>query len=155
MNEELQSTNEELQTMNDQLRQRGEQLNEVNSFLESILTSLRGGVAVLDSDFQVVIWNKRSEDLWGLRSDEVVGRNFLSLDIGLPVEQLKGRLRELVSGERDAAQQLLEATNRRGRAIQCQVTLTPLAGFDHQPRGVIVVMDDSPPATNGAGASAS
>jgi two-component system CheB/CheR fusion protein len=145
MNEELQSTNEELQTMNDELRQRGEQLNEVNSFLESILASLRGGVAVLDSDFQVVIWNQRSEDLWGLRADEVVGRNFLSLDIGLPVERLKGRLRELVSGERESAQQMLEATNRRGRTIQCYVTLTPLAGIDHRPRGVIVVMDDSPP----------
>ena len=149
MNEELQSTNEELQTMNDELRQRGEQLNEVNSFLESILTSLRGGVAVLDSEFQVVIWNHRSEDLWGLRSDEVVGRNFLSLDIGLPVERLKGRLREMVSGESDSAQQVLEATNRRGRTIQCYVTLTPLAGVDHQPRGVIVVMDDTP-APNGS-----
>jgi two-component system CheB/CheR fusion protein len=77
MNEELQSTNEELETVNEELRQRSEELRQVNGFLESILGSLRGGVAVVDSDFLVRVWNKRAEDLWGLRSDEVRGKNLL------------------------------------------------------------------------------
>ena len=48
MNEELQSTNEELETINDELRERTGELNQVNEFLESILTSLGLGVAVVD-----------------------------------------------------------------------------------------------------------
>ena len=90
MNEELQSTNEELETINDELRDRTTELNQVNDFLETILTSLGIGVAVLDRQQRVQVWNHRAEDLWGLREDEAVEHHFLSLDIGLPAEPLAG-----------------------------------------------------------------
>ena len=64
MNEELQSTNEELQTANVELRHRTDDLNRANSFLDSILTSLRIGVVVVDRNLSVQIWNRRAEDLW-------------------------------------------------------------------------------------------
>ena len=86
MNEELQSTNDELQTINDELRERTAELDDANAFLEAILTSLRAGVAVVDRDLQVQVWNQRAEDLWGLRRDEAVGQHFLNLDIGLPTD---------------------------------------------------------------------
>ena len=70
MNEELQSTNEELETINDELRERTGELNQVNAFLEAILTSLGLGVAVLDAHQRIQVWNRRAEDLWGLRADE-------------------------------------------------------------------------------------
>ena len=98
MNEELQSTNEELETINDELRERTGELNQVNEFLEAILTSLGLGVAVLDAQQRVQVWNRRAEDLWGLRSDEAVDNHFLSLDIGLPSEQLAPALRAVLSG---------------------------------------------------------
>ena len=99
MNEELQSTNEELQTINDELRQRSDELNTVNAFLESILTSLRGGVVVVDQELKVLVWNDKADELWGLRADEAVGRNLLGLDIGLPVERLKQPMRDCLNGE--------------------------------------------------------
>jgi len=142
MNEELQSTNEELQTINEELRQRSEELNNVNAFLESVLTSLRGGVAVVDNDLKVLVWNERANDLWGMRSDEVIGRNILGIDIGLPIEQLRQPLRECLSGARGYIEMQIAATNRRGRSIQCRVTCSPLLGFQDVVRGVIVVMED-------------
>ena len=71
MNEELQATNEEIETVNEELRVRGEERDRLNVFLESILGSLRSGVIVVDPDLMVQVWNARSEDLWGLRPDEV------------------------------------------------------------------------------------
>jgi PAS domain-containing protein len=62
------------------LRQRSDELNQVNGFFESILTSLRNGVVVLDRDLLVLVWNHQSEDLWGLRADEVRGKQCLNLD---------------------------------------------------------------------------
>jgi two-component system CheB/CheR fusion protein len=142
MNEELQSTNEELQTINEELRQRSEELNNVNAFLESILTSLRGGVAVVDTDLKVLVWNERANDLWGMRADEVVGRNILGIDIGLPIDRLRQPLRDCLSGAREYIELQLDATNRRGRSILCRVTCSPLLGFQQVVRGVIVVMED-------------
>jgi PAS domain-containing protein len=39
---------------------------------------------VLDADMGVLVWNRRAEDLCGLRQDEAVGQHFLNLDIVLP-----------------------------------------------------------------------
>ncbi len=142
MNEELQSTNEELQTINQELRLRGEELNRVNSFLESILTSLRAGVVVLDLGLQILIWNRRSEELWGLRADEVFLRHLMSLDIGLPLELLKQPMRAIIAGESESYEILLDATNRRGRTIQCQVVCTPLISTEAQVQGVILFMEE-------------
>src|SRR5215831_9465013 len=89
MNEELQSTNEELETTNTELRVRSDELNTANAFLHSILTGLEVAVVVVDPKLQVLAWNHRAEDLWGLRAAEVQGRHLMNLDIGLPVEQLR------------------------------------------------------------------
>ncbi|MBD2020062.1 PAS domain-containing protein [Leptolyngbya sp. FACHB-36] len=143
MNEELQSTNEELQTVNDELQRRSEELNQSNAFLESVFTSLRGGVVVLDSNLQVQIWNHKAEDLWGLRTEEVAGQNFLNLDIGLPVGQLRQSIRDCLIGSPDGAVEVtLDAVNRRGKGIQCRVTCTPLVDSSPEVQGVILLMED-------------
>ncbi|HVX37953.1 MAG TPA: CheR family methyltransferase [Gemmatimonadaceae bacterium] len=143
MNEELQSTNEELTTMNEELRQRSDELNQVNGLLESILTSLRGGVIVVDSDMRVLVWNARAHDLWGLREEEVVGKHFLGLDIGLPVERLKQPMRAALSNAKgDGAEVVVDATNRRGKAIRCAVGITRLVTPARDLRGLILVMNE-------------
>ncbi|BAY46467.1 MCP methyltransferase, CheR-type with PAS/PAC sensor [Scytonema sp. HK-05] len=141
MNEELQSTNEELQTINEELRQRSDELNQANSFLESILTSLRVGVVVLNPDLQILIWNRKAEDMWGLRFDEVFSKQFISLDINLPIQPLLQPLRAIISGESQNYEVVLNAINRRGRAIACQVICTPLYSNDLDIKGVILVME--------------
>jgi two-component system, chemotaxis family, CheB/CheR fusion protein len=146
MNEELQSTNEELETLNDELRERSSELNQINEFLEAILTSLSLGVAVLDAQQRVQVWNNRAEDLWGLRYDEAVDNHFLSLDIGLPSEQLAPALRAVLSGNSERETRELTAVNRRGRPIMCAATVLPLLGpvpgDGHSPRGAIVMMEE-------------
>lgn len=140
MNEELQSTNEELQTINDELRERTRALNEVNAFLEEILSSLQSGVVVLDREMRVEIWNKQSEELWGLRAEEVEGQFFLNLDIGLPVEKLRQPIRSCLAAESEYELLTLDAINRRGRPIQVEVRCTRLHSRDKQVRGAIVLM---------------
>jgi two-component system CheB/CheR fusion protein len=148
MNEELQSTNEELQTINDEVRERSHEVNELNSFLEAILTSLRGAVVMLDRELQIHKWNQRAEDMWGLRAEEVHQRNFLNLDIGLPVEQLKGPVRACLSQEAEFLEVTLDSTNRRGKRITVKVTCTQLSGpAGGEPTGVILVMEEIPADT--------
>ena len=147
MNEELQSTNEELQTINDELRVRSDELNEANAFLASVFASLRAGVAVLDRDLRVLVWNDEAENLWGLRADEVNGQPFGALDIGLPVTRLVPALRENLEGGGRGMEFTVPAVNRRGRHMQTRITAVPLAGRDAEPpRGVIVLMVAQPPA---------
>ena len=143
MNEELQSTNEELETINNELRERSAEVTELNQFLAAILGSLQSAVVVLGAEMDIRAWNRQAEDLWGLRSDEVLHQHFLNLDIGFPVEQLRGPIRGLLAGRSERDQVTCPAVNRRGRPVECTVNLSQLVGADAA-RGVILVMDAVP-----------
>jgi two-component system CheB/CheR fusion protein len=140
MNEELHSTNEELEAINNELRDRTDQLNQSNDFLEGIVGSLQAGVVVLDPELTVKSWNATAEDLWGLRSTEVVGRNFLGLDIGLPVSELAPAVREGFSADGAPQELVVAATNRRGRPVLCRVNISVMRNRDEHVHGVILVM---------------
>ena len=142
MNEELQSTNEELQTMNDELRMRSTQLNSANAFLASVFASLRAAVIVIDREFQVLVWNDRASDLWGVRPDEAQGTHFMSLDIGLPVGDLRQPIKAVLNDGDEQHEITVPAVNRRGRAIECRVVLTPLLGLQQRAAGVILMMEE-------------
>src|SRR5215217_8965 len=153
MNEEMQATNDELQAINDELGQRTTELNQLNAFLESVWAGLDGAVTVLDPDLRVLVWNHGSEELWGVRQEEVQGQHFLNLDIGLPIEQVRPTLKAAMSGEEGTQSTMIEATNRRGRTVTCRVTCSPLLDSDKNLRGVIVLVvdetDREPPTLTG------
>jgi len=74
----------------------------------------------------------------------VQGRNFLNLDIGLPVDRLKAPIRSCLAGEREFIELALDAINRRGKPVHVKVTCTPLAGPDMKdPQGVILLMEEA------------
>jgi two-component system, chemotaxis family, CheB/CheR fusion protein len=144
MNEELQSTNEELETINEELNQRTDELNSINAFLESILSSIEGGVIAVDGELRVTAWNPGAQELWGLRREEVEGIHLMNLDIGLPVEELRVALRQAMNDGGQPSETVLNATNRRGKPLRCKVICTPLQESGAM-RGAILFMEEVTP----------
>jgi len=141
MNEELESTNAELQTINTDLRLRTDEVNKLNTFLQAITGNIELGAVVLDSELRVQVWNERAADLWGLRSDEVVGRPFFDLDIGLRVKDLRGMVRAVQGGKKVQDEATVDAVSRRGRAIQVRVIAYTLSDGQRS-TGVVLVMEE-------------
>ncbi|MGY1631438.1 CheR family methyltransferase [Geodermatophilus sp. SYSU D01186] len=142
MNEELQSMNDELHSTNEELRASTEEVGAVNRFMNGVLSSFRAGVAVVDLDLRVLVWNAAAEDLWGLRQDEVQSRYLLNLDIGLPVSRLHPLLRQTVSGDgsgHDTVQ--VDAVNRRGRPVLVRVTISAYEQVPGHRAGAVILMD--------------
>jgi two-component system CheB/CheR fusion protein len=150
MNEELQSSNEELQTLNDELRVRSEDVNHANAFMESVLTSLRGAVVSVDDQLVVQVWSRGAEDLWGLRKDEAESRALLELDIGLPMDRIRDLVRASQDGSSGVLEAVVEATNRRGKAVRCRITCAPRLGPDRRRVGLILLMEELEVAGDGA-----
>ncbi len=141
INEELQSTNDELKTLNEQLRGRTEALKDANLLLETILGGLAAAAVAVDPNLSILLWNSKAQDLWGLRVDEVHGKSFVKLEIGVPVTELLEPLRACLTGPTKAREQVLAATDRRGRAIRCRVSVNPLAR-DGEIRGAVMLMEE-------------
>jgi two-component system CheB/CheR fusion protein len=140
MNEELTSTNDELEAMNDEQREHSEQLDRLNLFLEGILGNLGVGVAVVDRENKVQLWNSDAQDLWGLRPDEVEGEDLLDLDIGLPTDELREPLLQAISPGATSTEVTIEAVNRRGRTFSCEIRVVPLFSSGRGLYGGIVLM---------------
>jgi two-component system, chemotaxis family, CheB/CheR fusion protein len=144
MNEELESTNTELETINTELQLRGTQLDRINVFMEQILANVHTGVAVLDKDLRVQLWNARAEDLWGVRASETVGQPLLGLDIGLPVSELVEPINEAIKNAHGFREITVNATNRRGKRFTCRVRVSAMASVDGG-RGAILLMESVEP----------
>jgi two-component system CheB/CheR fusion protein len=156
-NEELQSTNEEMETMNEELHCTNTQLESANAelqerteevartaaFLESVLASVRVGVVVLDKDLRVLLWNKGTEDMWGLRAEEVQGKPLVKLDIGLPVAEMEEPARAFLAGEGSPTETEVMATNRRGRTIRCRISSSARRAEGGGLQGLVLVMEET------------
>ncbi|QNG37963.1 PAS domain S-box protein [Geodermatophilaceae bacterium NBWT11] len=153
-NEELQSTNEELETMNEELQSMNDQLHSGNDELReaselatgrrdmvsAVLAGMRAGVVVADDEDRLIAWNPASEELWGLREDEVLGQRLVDLDIGLPVTELAERL---AGSDAEGGHRTVEvsAVNRRGRTVRVRATQSPVAALLGDLQGTVLVTE--------------
>jgi PAS domain S-box-containing protein len=140
MNEELHSTNEELETLNTELHRRTTELSTTNSILQSTLTGLQVGVAVVDRDLTILLWNHGAEKLWGLAADEVRGRSLLSVDLELPAQQLE--IARFLAGAVNHQEMTVDGSCR-GRAFRCRITCTPFLGPGGDRAGAVLVMEEA------------
>lgn len=130
--------------MNEELRARTDELNRVNTLVESMLASLGMGIAVLDRELRVTMWNEDAKNLWGVDLTDVRDCHFLNLDIGLPVHELRASLRAVQHGAATRDEQHLRARDRRGHDLVCSVQCWPLLGANGAVTGVIVLMRPDP-----------
>ena len=140
INEELQSTNSELESTNSQQRLLSSGMNRTNELLEAVLGSMRSAVIVLNANLQVLIWNRRASDLWGLRFEEVFDQNFFGLDIGLPVDQLVAPLRQFQGSDKKMTELSLSGRTRTGKDLRCDIRLTRVSLT--QSDGIVLIIND-------------
>jgi len=146
VNEELQSTNAEVQTVNDELARRTEEASIAGAYLQSIVTSMRSAVVVLDRALSVRLWSRAAEEFWGLREHETVGRAFFDLEIGLPVDDLRASIRLCIEGAVEE-RITLDAVDRRGRKFECFITVSALKDLEGDLSGAVLVMEVPQPVT--------
>ena len=107
----------------------------------SLFGSTRNPYA-LDRDLVVWIWNRRAEDLWGLRAEEVRGESLLALDIGLPVGELRRPIQAALAALSADDELTLEAVDRQDRRFRCRVSISPLAAGDTV-HGAVLLMENA------------
>lgn len=141
MNEELHSTNDQLHTINDALRERSTELDEAKKFLNGLIDAVHSGMVLVDRETRVVMWNRASEDLWGLRADETVGKKLTTLDFGLPMDNVLPLIGNAFVDPHSVGEAVVDAVNRRGRPARVRVNCTSFCGSDGDVAGSLLVME--------------
>jgi hypothetical protein len=124
-----------------QLRVKADELDRMREFSENILESLNDGIAVVDRNDRLVRWNRRLEELYGVRHESAVGRRLDQVfDSGF-FEVLQSARRE--SPEGAAFYRVPLATRHEApRHLLVNVATTPLRDSDGAIAGTIVIVED-------------
>ena len=113
----------------------------MREFSENILESLNDGIAVVDRNDRIVRWNRRLEELYGIRHESAVGRQLDQLfDAGF-FEVLRSARMESPEG---AAFYRVPLVTRHDsvRRLLVNVATTPLRDSDGAIAGTIVIVED-------------
>jgi PAS domain S-box-containing protein len=124
-----------------QLRVKAEELDRLREFSENILESLNDGLAVLNRDDRVVRWNRRLEELYGVRHERAVDTHLHDIFDESFVDMLRSARRESPDG---AALYRVPLTTRHEtpRRVLVNLATTPLRDSDGAIAGTIVVIED-------------
>jgi two-component system NtrC family sensor kinase len=123
-----------------QLRMKADELERMREFSENILESLNDGLAVVNRENRVVRWNRRLEELYGVRHEDAVGRRLGELFDPMFLEVLGSR-REAVEGT--AFYRVpLPTRHDTSRRLLVNVATTPLRDSDGAVAGTILVIED-------------
>ncbi|MEO6712142.1 MAG: PAS domain-containing protein [Mycobacteriales bacterium] len=137
-NDALLRDNDELRSIADELRQRTDELNVVAVFLQSVLTSLRGAVVVIDRTWAVRVWNAQAELIWGIPRRTAMRSLLGELDLGFPHSELTGRIDAGLRGEvSDDAAVTVARPNQAPAGFTLSVT--PLLGPGATVHGVTLL----------------
>jgi PAS domain S-box-containing protein len=125
--EALARDNTELRSIADELRVRTDELNIVAVFLQSVLTSLRGAVVVLDASMTVRIWNSEAERLWGVSARAAMGSRLTELELGVDLTELLPYITAGLNG--DVTEEAAVRIRRDdGEVRRYTLSVTPLFG---------------------------
>jgi hypothetical protein len=124
-----------------QLTVKADELHRMREFSENILESLNDGLAVVDREDRVLRWNRRLEELYGVRHEEAVGRRLQQILDPAFAEILRSGRNESPDG---AALYRVPLSSRHEppRRLLVNVATTPLRDMSGAMTGTIVVVED-------------
>ena len=124
-----------------QLRMKADELERMREFSENVLESLNDGLAVLNHDDRVLRWNRRLEELYGIRHEQAVDRRLAELFDETFFETLRTARRESPDGAAIYRVPLMTRHNP-ARRVLVNLATTPLRDSDGAIAGTILVMED-------------
>ena len=124
-----------------QLRMKADELERMREFSENILESLNDGLAVVNRDDRIVRWNRRLEELYGVRHEDAVARRLDDVFSSGFFEVLRSARGESTEG---GAFYRVPLTTRHEppRRLLVNVATTPLRESDGAVAGTIVIVED-------------
>ena len=124
-----------------QLRVKADELDRMREFSENILESLNDGIAVVDRNDRILRWNRRLEEVYGVRHEAAVGRRLDQVfDSGF-FEVLSSARREQPEGA--AFYRVPLATRHQpARRLLVNVGTTPLRDSDGAIAGTVLIVED-------------
>ncbi|MGE5815917.1 MAG: ATP-binding protein [Acidobacteriota bacterium] len=124
-----------------QLRLKADEVERMRQFSDSILESLNDGLAVVDMDDRVVRWNSQLEQLFGLPSQQVIGRTLDTIFDCSFLESLRAARRDSPAGA-VLFRMPMTSAHAEPRRLLVNTAAAPLRTQSGETAGTIIIIED-------------
>ncbi len=118
------------------------ELKSMEFYNQTIIQNISPGLIVIDNNNLLTTWNKAMEDLWLIRAENAVGRDFFELGMGERLPGIKEQIDEIKRKKKNIRVEALEVTDYRGGKRFLDLTLVPLIDPNSEFQGIIIIIND-------------
>ncbi|MFZ2657556.1 MAG: PAS domain S-box protein [Victivallales bacterium] len=119
-----------------------EALNEANIFNREIISNAGEGIVFLDRDFRCLVWNHTMENLSGIKSSDVIGKNAFALFPSLVEQGVDTALKRAMAGEVTYSSDFKIYDKKNGKTIFTRSIYVPHRNIKDEIAGIICVISD-------------
>jgi len=141
MTRDLRTSREQLELSARKLREQNIEIEAKRQYMEFVLKSVSAGVVTLDADGMVSTINKSAEKMLGVKSEQVLYKNFNRL-LALQNRDLADEIITNLSLARDASIEVPVKLTINGKPRSFLVTVTALKDDVGHHMGIVMVFDD-------------
>ncbi|RPJ06068.1 MAG: PAS domain S-box protein, partial [Deltaproteobacteria bacterium] len=117
-------------------------IESLKEFNENIIQSMSNGIMVLDRDFRVQTWNRAMEQMFGLRSEEMVGKPFQALVKNLLPREWLGRFRRIMETGQSFTEKGFKIRTARKGIVTFNYQILPFFDDKREIIGLILLHED-------------
>jgi PAS domain S-box-containing protein len=114
-------------------------LSEQLNFIERLLEASVDRIIALDNNMNYIYWNKKAEEYYDVKKEEVIGKNILEIFPGLINDPSYGEFRKALKGE---TVHIPAGKNSEGRNGYFETYLIPIKDDEDEVAGVLWMVHD-------------
>ncbi len=118
------------------------EIKTLDFYHQTIINTMKPALIVLNKHNIVSTWNPAAGQMWMIKSDYALGRNFYEMGMGDRIPGISDVIRDAIREKKPVTISDMEIINPKGEKRYVDVTTVPLVGQNGELQGTIMMMDD-------------
>src|SRR3972149_3032043 len=124
------------------VREARRDLSAIEFYSQSIIQNISLGVVVIDRRNLIATWNHAVEEMWLIKSENAIGRDFFELGMGQRLSGIRERIDEVIRDKINIRIEELGVIDYKGEKRFLDLDIVPLIDPNGEMRGVIIISND-------------
>lgn len=118
------------------------EITKLDFYNQAIINNICIALIVIDRTNIVTTWNYYAQEMWAIKADYALGRNFYEIGMGDRIPGVNDALREAMKEKKKLQLEDKEITTQKGEKMNIDLTVVPLIDPNREIQGAILLMDD-------------
>lgn len=130
-------------TVDKAVKAASKEIKTLDFYHQAIINTMSPALVVLNKNNIVTTWNPAAQEMWMIKSDYALGRNFYEMGMGDRIPGIGDAIRDAIRDKKTMVLKEKEIINPKGDKRYIDITVVPLIDQNGDLQGAIIMMDDT------------